>query len=45
MEANIVTTHVPDSIEPTDTTPILSHWINGRPVEVLRESTGAVHDP
>ncbi len=25
--------------------PILSHWIDGRPVEVLPEQTGPVHDP
>jgi malonate-semialdehyde dehydrogenase (acetylating)/methylmalonate-semialdehyde dehydrogenase len=27
------------------TLPILSHWIDGRPVEVLPEQTGPVHDP
>jgi len=25
--------------------PILSHWIDGRPVEVHPEHTGPVHDP
>ncbi len=25
--------------------PILSHWIDGRPVEVLPENTGPVFDP
>ena len=25
--------------------PIISHWIGGRPVEVLAEHTGPVHDP
>jgi malonate-semialdehyde dehydrogenase (acetylating) / methylmalonate-semialdehyde dehydrogenase len=25
--------------------PIISHWIDGRPVEVLPEQTGAVYDP
>jgi malonate-semialdehyde dehydrogenase (acetylating)/methylmalonate-semialdehyde dehydrogenase len=25
--------------------PIISHWIGGRPVEVLPEQTGPVHDP
>ncbi len=27
------------------TLPILSHWIDGRPVEVLPEQTGPVHNP
>jgi malonate-semialdehyde dehydrogenase (acetylating) / methylmalonate-semialdehyde dehydrogenase len=27
------------------TLPILSHWIDGRPVEVLPENTGPVHNP
>jgi len=39
-----VTTQVPDSGERTDV-PILSHWIDGHPVEVLPEHTGPVHDP
>jgi malonate-semialdehyde dehydrogenase (acetylating) / methylmalonate-semialdehyde dehydrogenase len=30
---------------PTQTLPILSHWIDGRPVEVLPEQTGPVFDP
>ena len=27
------------------TLPILSHWIDGRPVEVLPEQTGPVYNP
>ena len=27
------------------TLPILSHWINGRPVEVLPEQTGPIYNP
>ena len=27
------------------TLPILSHWINGRPVEVLPDQTGPVYNP
>ena len=36
----------PDSAAPTAAPPpILSHWIDGRPVEVLPETTGPVYDP
>ena len=30
---------------PTATLPILSHWIDGRPVEVLPEQTGPINNP
>ena len=35
------------ALDPVDRTtpPILSHWIDGRSVEVLPEHTGPVHDP
>jgi len=39
-----VTTQVPDSVEYVGP-PILSHWIDGRSVEVHPEHTGPVHDP
>ena len=39
-----MTTKVPDSVKHMDP-PILSHWIDGRPVEVLPEHTGPVYDP
>jgi hypothetical protein len=32
-------------VAPTATLPILSHWIAGRPVEVLPEQTGPVYNP
>ena len=36
----------PGTIETEGTIlPIISHWIDGRPVEVLPERTGPVHDP
>ncbi|HEX8940547.1 MAG TPA: CoA-acylating methylmalonate-semialdehyde dehydrogenase [Candidatus Limnocylindrales bacterium] len=38
-----MTTQVPAA--PTAVLPILSHWIAGRPVEVLPEQTGPVFDP
>jgi len=41
-----MTTEVPaiDATAPA-TLPILSHWINGRPVEVLPERTGPIYNP
>jgi malonate-semialdehyde dehydrogenase (acetylating) / methylmalonate-semialdehyde dehydrogenase len=30
---------------PAEVLPILSHWIDGRPVEVLPEHTGPIHNP
>jgi malonate-semialdehyde dehydrogenase (acetylating)/methylmalonate-semialdehyde dehydrogenase len=35
--------HAPD--QPTSVLPILSHWIDGRPVEVAPEATGPVYNP
>ncbi|HEY5275417.1 MAG TPA: aldehyde dehydrogenase family protein, partial [Coriobacteriia bacterium] len=32
-------------VEEPATLPILSHWIGGRPVEVLLEQTGPVYNP
>jgi malonate-semialdehyde dehydrogenase (acetylating)/methylmalonate-semialdehyde dehydrogenase len=41
-----VTTEVrPDAEVSATPAPILSHWIDGRPVEVLPEQTGPVYDP
>jgi len=39
-----VTTPVSSAARPS-TTPIVSHWINGMPVEVLPEQTGPVYNP
>ncbi len=35
----------PGTDEATATLPILSHWIDGRPVEVLPDQTGPVYNP
>jgi len=43
-----VTTQLPNPFEAAEAEvppPIMSHWIDGRPVEVLPEQTGPVHDP
>lgn len=40
-----MTTQVPTARDATASPPILSHWINGRSVEVLPEQTGPVFNP
>ncbi len=33
------------ALDSTTVTPVISHWIDGHPVEVLPEQTGPVYDP
>jgi len=40
-----MTTSVPSARQGVSQTPILSHWIAGRAVEVPRDATGPVFNP
>ncbi len=44
MVSNVTSRQEPTTAAPA-AVPIISHWINGRPVEVLPKETGPVYDP